>query len=401
MFKRNILSEIKPFLEKDQIIMITGARQVGKTSLLFILKKYFEQKQKKCFYLNLENPEYKNALNQHPQNIFEIIPKTKTKQYIFLDEAQYLDNPSNFLKFHFDENRKNLKIITTGSSAFYLDKKFKDSLAGRKFIFELYGLNFYEFLTFKNQENIKQYFNKPVPKIYHNDLIKFWKEYITFGSYPEVALNDDEEIKKKIIEGLALSYIKKDIYESGIKNSEKYFQVLKLLAMQTGQLVNANQLANITKLSLQTIENYLFTMQKSYHLAFIKPFYQNLKKELIKMPKVYFLDLGLRNYLLNNFNFIGKRMDSGQYLENVMFLRFLTNNKLNNINFWRTQNKNEVDFIINRRRAFEIKFNKNKFTVSKYKIFQKKYSDIKLNFICYDDIVDDLKNGKFDGFITL
>jgi len=398
MYQRTISSKIIPFLEKDQIIMITGARQVGKTTLLLLLKKYLENKQEKCFYLNLENPSHKNTLNKHPENLFDIIPKItkKTKkQYLFLDEVQYLDNPSNFLKYHFDENRKNLKIITTGSSAFYLDRKFKDSLAGRKFIFELFGLNFYEFLDFKKEDTIKQFYRQKVPSIYHNKLTKLWREYLTFGSYPEVVLNDDPEIKKTIIEGLALSYIKKDIYEAGIKESEKYFYILRVLSAQTGQLVNINKISGIIDLSVPAVENYLRIMQKSYHLALIKPFFKNVKKELTKMPKVYFYDLGLRNYLLNNFDLIDNRLDCGQVLENIVFLKFLNHHKRDNINFWRTQAKNEVDFVVNREQAFEVKFNPKSFQESKYAKFKKQYPEIKLQLISYDDVIEGLKNGEF------
>lgn len=398
MYKRTILSGLTPFIEKDQIIMITGARQVGKTTLLLLLKEYLEEKQNKCFYLNLENPDYKNTLNKHPENLFTIIPKKNKgtkKQYLLLDEIQYLDDPSNFLKYHFDENRGNLKIIATGSSAFYLDLKFKDSLAGRKFIFELFGLNFYEFLEFKKEDEIRQFYDKKVPSIYHNRLIELWKEYLSFGSYPEVVLNNDIQIKKTIIEGLALSYIKKDIYEANIKESEKYFHILRILADQTGQLVNANQISNTVNLSVKAVENYLRIMQKSYHLALIKPFYKNLKKELTKMPKIYFYDLGLRNYLINNFNLIDNRPDNGQILENIVFLRFLNHHKKDGINFWRTQAKNEVDFIVDREKAFEVKFNSKNFQESKYASFKNQYPDIKLQFISYDSLLEELKNGKF------
>lgn len=396
MYQRTILSKIEPFLEKDQIIMITGARQVGKTTLLLLLKEYLQNKQKNCFYLNLENPNYKKKLDEHPESLFEIIPKKTIKQYLLLDEVQYLNNPSNFLKYHFDENRKILKIITSGSSAFYLDRKFKDSLAGRKFIFELFGLNFYEFLAFKKEDEIIEYNRKKVPEIYHNRLIELWGEYLKFGSYPEVVLNNDVQIKKTIIEGLALSYVKKDIYEANIKETEKYFHILKILACQTGQLVNANQIANTINLSIKTVEDYLRVMQKSYHLALIRPFFRNLKKELTKMPKVYFYDLGLRNYLINNFDSIDDRLDRGQILENIVFLKLLNRYKRDEINFWRTQAKNEIDFILNREEAIEVKFSSKNFQESKYAKFKKQYPDIKLRFISYDDVVEELKNGEFD-----
>ena len=395
MFQRDIINKIIPFLEKDQIIMITGARQVGKTTLLLLLKKYLEEKQKKCFFINLENPTYKEIVNDHPENIFEIIPKIKEKQYIFLDEVQYLDNPSNFLKYHFDENREKVKIITSGSSAFYLDKRFKDSLAGRKFIFELFGLNFQEFLDFKKEENLKNLSKTKIPLIYHNRLIELWKEYIKFGSFPEVVLAETEEIKKTLIEGLVLSFVKKDILEAGLRDTGKYFKILRILAGQTGELVNSNNLANTVDLSANTVEDYLLVMRKSYHLGLIKPFYQNVKKELTKMPKVFFYDLGLRNYLLSNWDSITNRADRGGYLENIVFLKFLNIYKLDDINFWRTQDKNEVDFIVERKKAFEVKFSLKQFKKSKYNKFEKKYPEIPLDVIVYEDILDNLKSGEF------
>ena len=234
-----------------------------------------------------------------------------------------------------------------------------------------------------------------MPSIYHSKLINLWEEYIRFGSYPEVVLNDDIKIKKTIIEGLALSYIKKDIYEANIKESEKYFYILRILADQTGQLVNANQIANTINLSVKTVENYLRVMQKSYHLTLIKPFFKNIKKELTKMPKVYFYDLGLRNYLSNNFNLIYDRSDRGQILENIVFLKFLNHHKREGINFWRTQAKNEVDFIVNREQAFEVKFNSKNFQESKYAKFKKQYPEMNLRLISYDDVIEGLKNGEF------
>lgn len=396
MIKREILDKIKKYIKLDQIILITGARQVGKTSLLLLLQKQLKDKANICFYLNLENPEYLELLNEHPDKLFEIIEKPKSKKiHLLLDEVQYLKNPSNFLKYHYDKNRKYIKIICTGSSNFYLEQKFKNSLAGRKFIFELYGLNFSEYLDFKQEQKLLQYKNKKIPKIYENKLIELWQEYITYGSYPEVVLNNNVEIKRKLIEELALSYVKKDILEAGLKETEKYFQILRVLAGQTGQLLNLNKIAKTLSLSLPTVEEYLRVMQKSYHLAIIKPFYNNIKKELTKMPKIYFLDLGLRNYFLNNFKMIRKRQDNGEYFENIIFLKFLAEERLDNINFWRTQNKNEVDFIINRAKAYEVKFDSNQFKRSKYKKFMEQYPEISLEVLAYDKLIDNLKNGIF------
>ncbi len=385
LYNRDIIAKIKKVLPRNEFIILTGARQTGKTSILIMLKNYLEKKGKQCHYFNLENTEYLKLFNKHPFNIFELIPKSKAKQIIFIDEIQYLDNPTNFLKLLYDEKRSKIKIIASGSSSFYLDKKFKDSLVGRKFLFEVYPLNFNEFLIFKKEEElIKEYRkNKKLSVYYQKKLSEQWKTYLIFGGYPKVALAKDESAKKIMLEEIGSSYIKKDVVDAGIKNTDKYFSLLKILAGQTGELVNSHELSKTLQMANKTIEEYLYVIKKSYQAAFIKPFYSNIRKELTKMPKIYFYDFGLRNFFLNDYQQIEKRNDRGAYLENIVFKKFLKQtDSLDKIKFWRTQDKNEVDFIIENK-AFEVKFNQASFRASKYKKFKQKYPEIELRLIAY------------------
>jgi len=189
------------------------------------------------------------------------------------------------------------------------------------------------------------------------------------------------------LEDIASSYIKKDIEDAGIKNQDKYFALLTILASQIGNLVNSQELAATLNIARKTVEEYLYVMKKSYQIALIKPFYKNLRKELTKMPKVYFYDLGLRNLLLNNFEPIKKRHDKGAYLENIVFKEFLNKGtNLDTIKFWRTQDKKEVDFVIENQ-AFEIKFQQDKIKKKYYGQFTAYYPDIKLNFLSYNQIL--------------
>jgi predicted AAA+ superfamily ATPase len=388
LYNRNIISKIKKVLPRDEFVILTGARQTGKTSILIILKNYLEKKRSQCHYFNLENTEYLKLLNKHPFNIFELIPKSKTKQIIFIDEIQYLDNPTNFLKLLYDEKRNKIKIIASGSSSFYLDKKFKDSLVGRKFLFEAYPLSFDEFLIFNEKEELLKEIkkNKKLSFYYQKKLNEHWKKYLIFGGYPKVALAKDASVKKIMLEEIGSSYIKKDVVDAGIKNTDKYFSLLKILAGQTGELVNSQELSKTLQMANKTVEEYLYVIKKSYQAAFIKPFYSNIRKELTKMPKVYFYDFGLRNFFLNDYRAIEKRTDKGAYLENIVFKKFLNQTEsLDKIKFWRTQDKNEVDFIIGNK-AFEVKFNQASFRASKYKKFKQKYPDIKLRLIDYKSL---------------
>lgn len=145
----------------------------------------------------------------------------------------------------------------------------------------------------------------------------------------------------------------------------------------------------------KTIEEYLYVMSKSYHAAFIRPFFRNLRKELTRMPKVYFYDLGLRNFFLNSYQKIDGRLDKGAYMENIVFKEFLRQaGSADKIKFWRTQDKKEVDFVVGDE-AFEVKFSPTQARKGKYDMFQRLYPDIKLKFLTYDDILTKFYHWKF------
>ena len=387
LFSREILNKIKKVIDRDEFIILVGARQTGKTSLLFLIKEFYEKKGVEASYFNLENPEHLKILNDHPFNIFDLLPKRPAKQIVLIDEIQYLADPSNFLKLLYDDRRKEIKIIATGSSSFYMDRKFKDSLVGRKFIFNIYPLNFNEFLEFNGETEMAE--AKPAKKLtsyYQTKLLKLWEQYIIYGGYPKVALAREEELKKILIEDIGSSYIKKDALEAGIKNTEKYYALIKILAGQTGQLMNSQELANTLNIAHKTVEEYLYIMARSYQLAFIRPFYKNLRKELTKMPKAYFYDLGLRNFFLDDFSSLDKRPDKGAYLENLVFTEFLKRgDSLDKIKYWRTQDKKEVDFIIGRE-AYEIKYNLKR-KASGYKKFIEQYPEIKFSMVSREDVI--------------
>jgi len=387
LYSRDILKKIKNVLSREEFIILTGARQTGKTSLLLMFKSGLEEKGHLCHYFNLENAEHLKFFNEHPFNLLETIPEQKTKQYVFIDEIQYLDEPSNFLKLLYDEKRAQVKIIVSGSSSFYIDKKFHDSLAGRKFLFEIYPLNFDEFLLFKGEKKLLLEKAKK-PSLYTQKKVnELWREYAIYGGYPKVVLAKTPEMKKILLEEIGASYIKKDIADAGIRNNEKYFFLLRILAEQAGQLVNSQELAGTLGIVHKTVEEYLYVMKKSYQIAFITPFYKNLRKELVKMPKVYFYDLGLRNFFLDDYSAPEKRKDKGAYLENIVFCGLLKETKdAGKIKFWRTQDKKEVDFVVGNK-AYEIKSNSKKLKEGKYAIFKKEYPNIEFSFLTQADVL--------------
>lgn len=380
---REITVESEKYWKTDEILIFIGPRQAGKTTILKQIKNNLEEQGETCFFLDLEDPEYLGLLNQSPKNLLKIFSiNSAKKNFVFVDEVQYLDNPSNFLKYLFDECKERLKLIVSGSSAFYLDKKFKDSLAGRKKIFNVYTLSFREFLKFKKEDDLAR---KDFGKISLEERSKislYYREFMIFGGYPRVALAPMED-KKDVLKEIAYSYIKKDIYEANIRQDEMFYKLFKILAAQTGGLVNASELANTLNLSKTAVDNYLYVMQKSFHLALIRPFFQNIRKEITKMPKVYFYDLGLRNFFVNDFSQFETRGDKGQLLENAVFRQLLEKYGVDEIKFWRTIDQKEIDFIAGDS-AFEAKTDSDKFREKKHKLFLETYPDKKLSFVSLD-----------------
>lgn len=384
ILKRKLFSRLTDHLEDKEFTIISGPRQSGKTTLLNQIGEHLLQKSEEVHLLTLEDHSILSRLNQHPENLFEfVIRKPGKRVHVLVDEVQYLDDPSNFLKLIYDKYNPQIKIIATGSSAFYIDHKFKDSLAGRKQLFELYTLDFDEFLLFRTGGNDLQ---EELDYIRNNDtyisskrkeLEGYLAEYLTYGGYPAVVLAGTIEKKTAILKEIVGSYLKRDIGESNIQDQEKFFKLLMLLSQQTGSLVNINELSKTIGISSTAIENYLYVLQKCFHIHLLRPFYNNLRKELIKMPKVFFHDPGFRNAALNQFSPIDQRIDKGMVAENYAYIRLLTLHGNDNLRFWRTADGQEVDFIVTHGQgigeAIEIKFDETGYNPSKYKRFRENY----------------------------
>jgi uncharacterized protein len=413
MFKyRDLLTDIENHLYKKEYTIITGARQVGKTTILKYLYNKFLEQNEDAYYLSFEDPEILENINTHPENIFRYVSRSQKKQpadrkyrkFIFIDEIQYASNPSNFLKYFYDTYAEDIKIIVTGSSAFYIDSKFNDSLAGRKKVFILKSLNFSEFLQFKDAGNLFDELkvirnNSEYLSIHNNELINYFEEYLVFGGFPAVVLEQEQEDKISRLLELRNSFVKKDLYETGITNETTFFNIFKILASQIGNLVNKNELSKILRINNKIVDQYIYVLQKCFHIALIKPFYKNLRKELTKMNKVYFYDIGLRNALLNRLYPLKDREDIGQLLENYVFIRLSENFNEDEINYWRTADGNEVDFVIspdgNKGKAYEIKYNLSAFHPGQYKKFISNYPEIMLSCISFVNVEEKLSMLKF------
>jgi len=393
--ERHIVSQIMQRMELDELVLLTGARQTGKTTAIEQIAGHLQKKGCEVYYLTLEDPEYLRILNGHPDNLWQILPrKERARIFVLIDEIQYLENPTNFLKYHYDLNRQKLKLIVTGSSGFYLDRHFDDSLAGRKKLYTLPTLSFEEFLLFKGRSELAAKIAaldatnpdlRAIPLIQRREILALSDEYLIYGGYPAVVLAPTNALKQEILFELFSSYLKRDFLESGISNATGIYHLLKLLAFQTGSELNKSSLATELGINRLSLDNMMHVLQKTFHIALITPYFSGHPKELRKMPKLYFMDLGLLNTVLRKFGLPAEREDRGRLYENYIFRYFSDTNPNSDIQFWRTQGGNEVDFIIGGQKAYEVKWNGKHLNPKRFELFRNTYPELDLQFVAREN----------------
>ncbi|MFA5961357.1 MAG: ATP-binding protein [Parcubacteria group bacterium] len=387
LYKRKINDEILKFLDLEEIIVLHGARQVGKTHILLWLEDYLKSKGEDVYYIDLEDSRYKKLLDLGTAEFITHLkeeghfPKESKKTFVFIDEIQYLDNPSEFLKLIADHH-KNIKLIVSGSSSFEIKSKFKDSLVGRTINFEIFNLSFEEYLMFKKYTYTP---SKKTTALKQAELRALYREFVLFGGYPKVALIDNIELKEKRLQQIIDTYIRKDIKElANIDNIESFNKLLEVLASQSGQLVNSKELANTCKLSAITIEKYLFILEQTYIIKLVRPYNKNIRSELSKMPKVFFYDSGLMQMLW--LKSLQKEL-IGNVFETSIFSELVKKYGRDKVYYWRTKDKKEIDFIAipkNEIVPIEVKINFNKANLSAINYFLENYKLSKYQIIGLD-----------------
>ncbi|KKT42220.1 ATPase [Candidatus Giovannonibacteria bacterium RIFCSPHIGHO2_02_43_13] len=360
MIKRELFNELKAHLVQKEMTFIVGPRQAGKTTLMFLLKDDLEKNGQKTVVLNLDIEADRQHFTTQENLINKIRLEIGAKGYVFLDEIQRKENAGLFLKGIYDMNLP-YKFIVSGSGSVELKEQIHESLAGRKRIFELHTVSFREFINFRTEY---RYENKlhDFLKIEKNRRKTLLDEYMNFGGYPRVVLAETESEKLKIIEEIYQSYVERDIFNLlGIQKEEAFTKLVKVLASQIGNLINVSELSNTVGVARKTIEQYVWYLEKTFVIGKVTPFYKNIRKEITKSPKVYFTDLGLRNYSIGEFGRGVSSRDAGFLFENFVFLMLADTIKNQNakIQFWRTKDGSEADFIIiseNKAIPIEIKF---------------------------------------------
>lgn len=367
---RFLLKELQKWMSRKEILAIKGPRQSGKTTVLKMLRDWLiSQKkvdEKNIVFITFEERDILEKFSLDPKEyIKSLIGKDQSKKfYIFIDEFQYLDEGGQILKMLYDLF-ENVKFVITGSSSLELTSKTAKFLVGRIFFFNLWQLDFKEFIqTESNQLNnayqdksvqvnnfITKGKNFPIPEqdIFKSDFEKVFQEYAIWGGYPAVVSARGAETKKIILKNIYNTYITRDITELlKITEYAKFKNLVAILSVQIGNLINYNNLAQDTQSYFKEIKQYLSVLEETFIISLLKPYCTNKISELKKNPKVYFIDLGLRNYLTDSLNSnLVQRQDLGAIMENVVF--FQLQNKENNsqqLKYWRTIGGAEVDFII-------------------------------------------------------
>ncbi len=376
IYKRKIIDEILKYINTDDVIVLHWARQVGKTSIMLYIQDILQKERKINYFIDLEDYRNLTVLNNSIDEFINYLKAkwvyNKNKVYIFIDEIQYLTNPSGFLKLIAD-HYKNIKLIVSWSSSFEIKSKFKNSLVWRTINFEIYPLDFEEFLLFKWYKiDLSESIN--FSSIINEDLKNYYKEYIINGWYPKIVLTDDLNLKEKYLIQIIDTYIKKDIRDIGkIQDIEKFNKLLEVLSSQSWNLLNISEISNTVNLHKKTVENYLFILENTYIIRLIRPYSKNIRSELFKTPKIYFYDTWLLQILY--FKQLSKEI-IWNIFETSIFSEFVKSFGKENIFYWRTQDKKEIDFILNLKNniiPIEVKTNFQKFSNTSISYFLDKY----------------------------
>ena len=351
IINRAIIEDFKSQIKPGKVLILLGARRVGKSHLL---KKVIEDLDtSQLLILNGEDQTTIDRMSIRSVENFKLL--LGNANYLIIDEAQNIPDIGLKLKLLVDEI-PTTHVIVTGSSMFELSNKLGEPLVGRSHVVQLFP---FAQLEYQQYENIVQTDAK-------------LEQRLIFGSYPELIHLNEIEGKKDYLEGLISSYLLKDIlaYE-GIKKADKLIDLLRLIAFQIGNEVSIDELAmNLKGISRNTIESYLDLLSKVFVIYPVRGFSRNLRKEISKSNRWYFYDNGIRNALIRNYNTLNLRNDTGQLWENyLMTERLKVNSYLKrrvNTFFWRTYDQQEIDLIEEsgaNLAAFEFKWNKNKVKV--------------------------------------
>ena len=338
--ERQIHKKVRNYLKEKQIIVITGMRRVGKTTLVKELFKEIDSHNK--VYLDLQKAENRELFGD--KNYDNILLQLKDKRgldlsqkmYIAIDEIQLIPELPGIIKYLYDHN--DIKFIVTGSSSYYMKNLFTESLSGRKMIFELFPLDFDEFLNFKDIKhgNNIDFRNTSILELGYSTFRLFYEEYIEYGGFPQVVLADSADVKRDMLKDIIDSYINIDVETlSDFKKKDDFYKLVKILAERVGSRLDYSKISKIVGIADVTLKNYLKFLEDTYLIQRISVFTESKEKEITKAQKLYFVDTGIANVLAD--------LSGGSKFENTVFNQLKHHGE---IRYYALKTGREIDFVL-------------------------------------------------------
>jgi len=349
---RLIEGELDKWMEREEFIIIKGPRQSGKTTLLnHLTEKY------KGEYFTLEDPSHLELFDKDPKGFVEM---AKSK-FIFLDEAQYSRNAGKNLKLIYDLYKGKVKLVVSGSGSFDVKVPIGSYLVGRCVYFDLLPLNFGEFLLWKNERLFRLFRERRnallnlikgeevelKDVVLKRSFLRMLNEFLVFGGFPKVV---KESEKEEVLRNLTITYLERDVnFFFNVFHLENFRKLMKYLAFNLGDGLELSRVSREIGISFQTLQRYISVLVHTYVIELVPPFHRNVTTEIKRTNRFYFIDVGMRNFLLNDFRRLENRIDKGKLYENFVLIEL---RGLGEIKYWRTKTRKEVDFVLETRGEF-------------------------------------------------
>lgn len=347
VYPRKIYPELLYHARSPLVTVLTGMRRTGKTTLVRQLLE--DLPNKNSLYLDLQRPDNREMFDQkNYETIREALIarglKAREPMIVALDEIQLAPDAPSAMKYLYDHH--SMKFIVTGSSSYYLKNLFSESLSGRKKVFELFPLDFGEFLTFKEISFTRRNWKRgPFDHLEYSRLSPYYEEYVRFGGFPQVVLTPPAGEKKDMLFDIMSSYINIDVRSlADFSDERNLYALAKLLAGRAGNRVEYSNLSRLTGVSRPTVTNYVRFFEKTYLVSTVGVCTRNTDREIVKSRKLYFCDTGLANVLAE--------LSSGAQFENTLFNQLA---RTGVVQYYALKTGHEIDFVLNGDWAIEAK----------------------------------------------
>ncbi len=399
MIEREETASLLKQADRHQVTILTGSRQVGKSTLMRMLQERIDID---SAWYNLENPAHLALFNE---GYTSFIRQNKAK-LVFIDEFQYCPDISSIFKAIYDINPE-IKIYASGSSSLEIQSHLRESLVGRKLERVIYPLTFSEWLTSVPDSPAPiPSFEDSVPIDRHERLRAMVSEFIRYGAMPGLLDCEDEIDKREYLQGIYQTYIAKDI-KSFLKEESilAFNKMLGYLALNNGTMLNKNTLSTVSGVSSRQIDRHIEVMEGTFVLSLVKPLSRNGGKELTKTPKYYLYDQGVLNAIVQDFRPAQLRVDAGTLHEQFVYWELKKNRDIRyQIKYWRTADGKEVDFVLEKDKELLPIEVKTTWPAGKIPSglghFLKQYPDTRAALVLYDGTERTVRHGHTDIFFA-